>query len=168
MITMTSGPKDSRPRLKVREMTYGDIPGVMEIERVSFRSPWSEGMFLKELRSPISYSFVAVGKRAVSEDVLGYVNFWVVAGEIHLNNIAVDGAFKRTGVASALITRMFETGRRAGAARATLEVREANTAALALYRKFGFAVAGKRPRYYSDTGEDALIMWAELKTEHGN
>ena len=152
---------ETRLKMRVREMEYDDIPRVMEIERASFPSPWSEALFQNELHSPISYSFVVVLEGLHSEVLVGYINFWLVADEIHLNNIAVDEDFKCMGAATALLTRMFETGEQAGAFRATLEVRVSNTAALALYRKFGFVAAGKRRKYYSDTGEDALILWAE-------
>ena len=144
-------------------MLSNDIPEVMEIERASFSSPWSEGMFRKELLSPISYSLVAlIDDEMRSGEVAGYINFWIVADEIHLNNVAVKKNMKRKGIATSLLQAMFGTGRQADAPRATLEVRVSNSAAIALYNKFKFVVKGIRPRYYNDTQEDALIMWADI------
>ena len=84
-----------------------------------------------------------------------------MADEIHLNNIAVRKDLQLS-VASALIKKMFATARKQGALKATLEVRVSNAVALSLYRKFGFEIKGIRPLYYSDTQEDALIMWADV------
>lgn len=161
LLNMTCA-KSKKLSLRIRDMSHEDLPEVLAIERQSFPSPWSEGMFVKEFRSPISHMFVALVKEADSERVAGYINFWIVADEIHLNNIAVRKNFQLSGVASALIKKMFETAKREGALKATLEVRVSNTVALGLYKKFGFEVKGIRPLYYSDTHEDALIMWADI------
>ncbi len=143
-------------------MNARDVGQVIEIEKVSFPTPWSEGMFRKELCSPISWTFVAILSVNGTEKIAGYINFWMFAGEIHLNNIAVIPGMKRKGVASGLLTKMFKIGREKGALEATLEVRKSNTAARSLYVKFGFVVRGLRPLYYTDTGEDAIIMWADV------
>ncbi len=140
-----------------------DLSYVLEIEKLSFKTPWSEGMFRNELKSPISFQYVAVEDYLDSEEkIFGYIVFWLVADEIHLNNIAVSPDLQGLGIGSVLMESMFSTGRELGASSVTLEVRFSNTAALALYKRFGFKKYGVRPRYYSDTNEDALIMWAEI------
>jgi ribosomal-protein-alanine N-acetyltransferase len=154
--------KRKKPSLRIREMRHEDLPEVMAIEKKSFPSPWSEGMFIKEFRSPISHMFTALVDDLDKERVAGYINFWVVADEIHLNNIAVRKDLQLSGIASALIKKMFATARKQGALKATLEVRVSNAVALGLYKKFGFEIKGIRPLYYSDTQEDALIMWADV------
>ena len=95
------------------------------------------------------------------EEIAGYVNFWVVAREIHFHNIAVGKEWQRMGIASALMGEMIRRARKEGALHATLEVRRSNDGARKLYEKFGFALTGIRSLYYDDTKEDALIMWAD-------
>jgi ribosomal-protein-alanine N-acetyltransferase len=149
-------------RVKIRNMSAADLDEVMKIERESFPTPWSEEMFRAELRSPISRMLVAETEQKGDSAIAGYINFWLVADEFHLNSIAVRGKLKRRGVASALMEEMVRTARRRGSVHGTLEVRRSNAPAQKLYEGFGFMVRGIRPRYYSDTGEDALIMWVEL------
>ena len=144
-------------------MTVDDLEEVLSIERDSFPAPWSEGMFLQELYSSMSRNLVAKIQRERGAHVIGYLNFRVVAGEVHLHNIAVRKDLRRTGVASKLLTEMIRLSCAEGAGWATLEVRRSNENARKLYEKFGFVVKAIRPHYYSDPREDALIMWASLK-----
>jgi ribosomal-protein-alanine N-acetyltransferase len=90
-----------------------------------------------------------------------------VLDELHVNNLAVLPDFRRRGVASALLTYVLEEGMRMGALRATLEVRRSNTAALMLYERFGFTVAGIRRDYYTNPQEDALILWKDPLSASG-
>jgi ribosomal-protein-alanine N-acetyltransferase len=151
-----------RQEIAIGDMTEEDVSEVLAIERASFSTPWSENMFRRELKFPPSRNLVARVREKGREEIAGYVNFWVVAGEIHLHNIAVRNDRQRTGVASALIREVIKRARKEGAWHATLEVRRANDGARKLYDKFGFALTGIRPLYYDDTREDALIMWADL------
>lgn len=141
-----------------REMTGDDLDDVLAIERASFPTPWSREMFLEELAYPFCYDFVAF----VGEILVGYISFAVVCDEAHLRNVAVHHDWKRHGVASELLAQMITIASFMGARRGTLEVRESNRAALALYKQFGFVVEGVRPSYYQETGEDALIMWVDF------
>jgi len=86
-----------------------------------------------------------------------------LADESHLNSLAVRSDFRRKGVASKLLEAMVERSKKEGALRGTLEVRESNRAAIALYERYGYVVAGRRPNYYDDTKEDALIMWRDFR-----
>jgi [ribosomal protein S18]-alanine N-acetyltransferase len=144
----------STAQVTIRRLGYGDLPQVIAIERRAFPTPWSLAMFVLELSKPSGICLAAV----TGEDTLaGYLVCSRYADVWHLMNIAVDPPLLRRGIASALMRRMFEL---AGPTDPfTLEVRPSNPAAIALYRNFGFQSAGTRPRYYADTGEDAVIMW---------
>ncbi len=139
-----------------------DLPEILAIEKESFVSPWSAGMFAGELKVAHSQCLVArlsSNKRSI---IGGYLIFWIVADEAHLHNLAVKKEFRRQGLASGFMNVMKDISRQAGVKAQTLEVRESNTEAIKLYRKCGFVVKGRRPLYYTDTQEDALIMWAEV------
>src|SRR5258708_33382958 len=135
------------------------IDEVLAIEEASFTNPWTREMYLAELRNPgVSYCFVA---RDESRRPAGFCSFWRVLDELHINNLAVAPEFRRSGVASTLLTFVLAEGVRMGAQRATLEVRRSNDAARYLYERFGFTVAGVRRAYYTRPVEDALVLWRE-------
>lgn len=134
---------------------------LLSIERSSFPSPWDINSFLKEIDRDISHFWVLT-----MDDVLaGYICFWIFANEVHLLNIAVHKASQRKGVGRRLLAKMVEVGNGEGAETAWLEVRPSNLAARSLYRKAGFREVGRRPRYYRDTDEDAIIMSMPLHHE---
>jgi ribosomal-protein-alanine N-acetyltransferase len=142
----------------IRTLGYGDLPQVIAIERRAFPTPWSLAMFVLELSKPSSICLAAAqddGSR--SGRLLGYTVCSRYAEVWHVMNIAVDPPRRRRGIGTALLTALIE---RAGPSDSyTLEVRPSNPGAIALYERFGFRCAGTRPRYYRDTGEDAVIMW---------
>jgi [ribosomal protein S18]-alanine N-acetyltransferase len=143
--------------LQIRRLTYSDLPAVLAIERRSFPTPWSLAMFVLELSKPSGICLAASGP----EGLVGYLVCSRYADVWHLMNVAIAPERRRMGIATTLLQRLFEE---AGAdARYTLEVRMSNTEAIAMYRRFGFKPAGRRRRYYHDTGEDALIMWLEAR-----
>jgi [ribosomal protein S18]-alanine N-acetyltransferase len=148
--------------LEIRRLTYADLPQVMAIERRSFPTPWSLGMFVLELSKPSGIS-LAVRRSGRMAGYLVCSRYDVVW---HIMNVAVDPAERRRGVASALLSELIA---RVGdpAARFTLEVRPSNAAAIRLYEGFGFKSAGLRRRYYEDNGEDALVMWRTPATLAG-
>jgi len=128
---------------------------VLAIERRSFPTPWSLAMFVLELSKPSGICLAA----STPDGLVGYLVCSRYADVWHLMNVAVVPERRRGRVASTLLIELLQ---RAGAdARYTLEVRTSNDAAIAMYEGFGFRPAGKRPRYYHDNGEDALIMWLE-------
>lgn len=151
------------PLFSVDLMKPEDLPEILAIEAASFRTPWTRGMFQDELRLPHAQCMVVRARQAEKTQVAAYIIFWLVADEVHLHNIAVRGEFRRQGLASGLMKFMRDIAQQAGADRQTLEVRESNAGAINLYRRCGFVVKGKRPRYYDDTREDALVMWAEVR-----
>jgi ribosomal-protein-alanine N-acetyltransferase len=148
----------TRQQVTIRPLGYADLPQVIAVERRAFPTPWSLAMFVLELSKPSSVCLAAVvDSGAAPQTLVGYLVCSRYADVWHLMNIAVDPPMLRQGIASALIERLLEV---AGPSESyTLEVRPSNPAAIALYRRFGFEPAGTRPRYYADTGEDALIMW---------
>jgi len=139
--------------LQIRRLTYADLPQVVALERRAFTTPWSLAMFVLELSKP---SGVCLAAEAGGE-LAGYLVCSRYDTVWHVMNVAVDPDRRRRGIATALIGALLE---RIGLdAQVTLEVRRSNVGALALYERFGFRSAGVRPRYYADTGEDAVIMW---------
>ena len=149
--------------LIIGEFQQGDLPQISLLERQIFSTPWTEPMLFQEASSPLSRILVARGREGdPGKAVLGYLIFWLVSGEFHLQKLAVRQDFRRQGIASALLFQGFAEAIACHCRSATLEVRRSNDAAVRLYGRFGFTVEGIRPRYYDDTGEDALILWAEL------
>src|SRR5919198_4354707 len=147
------GAEPAGEALEIRRLTYGDLPAVLAIERRSFPTPWSLAMFVLELSKPSGICLAASGP----EGLVGYLVCSRYADVWHLMNVAIAPERRRMGIATTLLRRLFDE---VGAdARYTLEVRMSNTEAIAMYRRFGFKPAGRRRRYYHDTGEDALIMW---------
>lgn len=140
--------------LEIRDLAYADLPQVIAIERRAFSTPWSLAMFVLERSKPSGICLAATrGGRVVGYLVCSrYDTVW------HVMNVAVDDRLVRQGIASALLERLFERADRPGE-RYTLEVRPSNAAAIALYRRHGFESVGKRPGYYHDNREDAMIMW---------
>ncbi len=141
----------------VRHMTRHDVERVYEIECVCFRSPWSKNALAGELRNDVAHYHV------LEEDgvLVGYAGMWVLFEEAHVTNVAVLPDFRRKGFARKLMLSMMESARSLGASKMTLEVRENNLAAQSLYRGLDFHQNGYRPRYYSDSGEGALLLWNE-------
>jgi ribosomal-protein-alanine N-acetyltransferase len=147
----------STQQVTIRPLGYADLPQVIAIERRAFPTPWSLAMFVLELSKPSSVCLAAARSTAAQEALVGYLICSRYADVWHLMNIAVDPPALRRGIGSALIERLLELAGPGGSY--TLEVRPSNPAAIALYERFGFVPAGTRPRYYADTGEDALVMW---------
>jgi len=148
--------------LEIGECEEGNIGEIIAIERDSYPTPWSEGMFRNEMTSPISRVLVGRTGQGQEREVAGYAVYWRVADETHLHNIAVRRDLRRRHVASRLLGEAIRRARREGVRWMTLEVRRSNLPAQRFYEKFGFSVRGVRPGYYTDTREDALIMWADL------
>ena len=139
--------------VRVRRLTYGDLPGVLSIERRSFPAPWSLAMFVLELSKPSGVCLAA----STDAGLVGFLVCSRYADVWHLMNVAVDPDCRRRGIAGLMIEGMLDQAGRDG--RYTLEVRVSNHGAIAMYERIGFKRAGRRRRYYSDNGEDALIMW---------
>ncbi len=136
---------------------------ILEIENLSFPSPWSLKAFKEEIGNPISHFWGLT----VDEVLTGYTCFCMFDIEIQLINLAVHPHERGKGVGHYLLTKMIEAGVSKGKKYIWLEVRPSNLAALKLYEKSGFDAVDRRPQYYADTHEDAIVMTLTLSSETG-
>jgi [ribosomal protein S18]-alanine N-acetyltransferase len=139
----------------VEPMRLEDVPAVNRIERASFPVPWPDYAFRQEIESNrlAHYLVVKAGRETVA-----YGGMWLMVDEAHVTTFAVLPDWRRRGVGGRLMLDLMSVARQLGARVMTLEVRLSNKPARELYHRFGFRPVGVRPRYYSDNGEDALIM----------
>lgn len=148
----------STVQTSIRRLTYADLPQVVATERRAFPTPWSLAMFVLELSKPGGVCLAATNPDG---SLVGHLICSRYDDAWHVMNVAVDPARRREGIASALLRELLaHVGEDAAL---TLEVRASNAGAIALYEAFGFGAAGRRPRYYQDNGEDAVIMWRPLE-----
>jgi ribosomal-protein-alanine N-acetyltransferase len=133
------------------------LRGVLRIETQVYPRPWSLGLFLSELALRTTRIYIVA---RVGPSVVGYAGLMLTGSDGHITTIAVDPAWHRRGVGARLLLALSRAGIAAGCTGLTLEVRVSNDAAKALYHRFGYAPAGVRKNYYSETNEDALVMWA--------
>jgi ribosomal-protein-alanine N-acetyltransferase len=142
-------------RVVVGPMTLADVPEVHAIERLSFAVPWPAHAFEQELRGNrlARYLVARAGDR-----VVGFAGTWLMVDDSHITTFGVHPDWRRQGIGRQLLLNVAELSIAIGARRMTLEVRASNAAAQELYAAFGFEIVGRRPRYYTDDGEDALIM----------
>jgi ribosomal-protein-alanine N-acetyltransferase len=143
----------------IRLGSPADLLAVERIERASFDDPWVRSALLQELvASPLRLPLVA----EIAGEVVGYLMAWRSADELHILNIAVDPARRRLGLGAGLLREALGAAEREGMSAVSLEVRLGNEPALQMYQAFGFRQTGRRPGYYADTGEDALILTLTL------
>jgi [ribosomal protein S18]-alanine N-acetyltransferase len=141
--------------LEVGPMRLGDIAAVLEIERLSFSSPWPAFAFEQELTANrLAHYRVA----RLDGQVVAFGGIWLMVDDAHVTTFGVHPDQRRRGIGRLLLLHLAEAAIALGSSRMTLEVRVSNVAAQALYRSFGFQVSGRRIAYYSDDGEDALVM----------
>ena len=133
------------------------LASVLRIEQQVYPRPWSLGIFLSELNQQASRHYVAA---RCSGKLVGYAGLMFGYDEAHVTNIAVDPAWRRHHIGTRMLVNLCHAALGRGARDVTLEVRVSNTAAQAMYRRFGFETEGVRKNYYVETGEDALVMWA--------
>lgn len=137
------------------------VQQVAALEAVCFETPWSERSILSETKNPLSCWIVAVE----CDRVVGYVGSQAVLGEADMMNLAVDPAFRRMGIAEKLVHTLISELKDRSVYSLTLEVRLSNLPAQELYKKLGFLQVGRRPGYYSNPKEDALILKKEWNNE---
>ena len=136
-----------------------DVDAVVALEQESFTNPWSRETLVWELtNSDVTRVYLL---RDAKDRAIAFCIAWVIFDELHINTLAVSPANRRRGAATFLLEHLLAETAREGVRRATLEVRASNAAALELYRRLGFTVQGKRPGYYANPAEDALILWRE-------
>lgn len=145
--------------LAIIEMASEHVSSLAQIEKQCFSTPWSENSLAEEIENPNARFFVAL----CGEHVAGYIGAHNIVGEVYITNVAVNPSYRRQGVATKLIELLVEISRAENAEFITLEVRENNASAQALYEKQGFQVVGKRKAFYENPREDAILMTINLK-----
>ena len=140
-----------------REMKTEHVVQVAELEKLCFSTPWSENSIAGELENDLSLWYVAVCDGAV----VGYIGSQTVCGETDMMNVAVHPEQRRRGIAESLIDCLILELKNRGSHSLALEVRASNVPAIGLYEKMGFRQVGRRPNYYRNPREDALILRKE-------
>ena len=140
--------------IRLEWMTDAHVAQVAELEKLCFSDPWSETSIKSELNNPLSYWLVADDNGTIA----GYVGSQSVLDSADMMNIAVAPEYRRRGVGRMLINNLISYLREQKVIALLLEVRVSNMAAISLYQKFGFQQVGRRPRYYHNPREDALIF----------
>lgn len=146
--------------IEIRRMEEKDIPQVVSIEKSSFSSPWSLEDFSIRFKSSNNHYLVA----KEGGTVLGYVGCETVASEGHITHLAVDPHYRGKGIGKRLVRTVLDSAEKWNINYFLLEVRMSNIISQNLYRSFGFKEVRRRKRYYSDTGEDALVMEKKIGT----
>ena len=144
--------------VELRKLELRDRGAIETSERRSYPTPWSRSMFASELAKPSSICLGAFDER---DRLLGYLIISRYVDAWHVMNVAVADSYRRRGVATGLMERLFEATARDGRRGYTLEVRVTNRKAIELYERLGFRSRGLRRGYYTDNREDALIMWKD-------
>ena len=140
-------------------MTLDDLDEVLDIERESFRVPWTPDLFIREFENDLSRRRVLKNARG---GVPAFLIFWQIVDEAHLMNVAVAPDLRGKGLGRLIMTHFIRECRESDVARVSLEVRRSNLAAISLYDALGFKAVGLRKNYYVDENEDAVLMDLEL------
>ena len=140
--------------MEIVNMNETHVAAIAALEKLCFSDPWSENSIAGELNNRLSYWLVALE----DGEVVGYIGSQSVLGESDMMNVAVHPDHRRKGIAEALIDALSAVLRERGNVCLTLEVRASNEPAKALYEKLGFIQVGRRPNYYRNPKEDALIL----------
>lgn len=143
--------------IEIKTMEAQHVPQVAGLEKICFSDPWSENSVRSELDNPLSYWLVAVD----GDTVAGYIGSQSVLGEADMMNVAVSPAYRRQGIGECLVNALVQGLKQREVRCLSLEVRVSNAPAIALYEKQGFVQVGRRPRYYQNPKEDALILRKE-------
>jgi ribosomal-protein-alanine N-acetyltransferase len=158
-----------KSEIAIVRMTEHDLLEVVEIEEKSGLSRWGWAAYYAELQGgnrELMLVAKPLGLPALADHQLaGYIVARETAGELHINNVAVRDQYRRRGYGALLLGRVLEEARKKHATAAFLEVRDGNSAAQALYKKCGFKAIAKRPNYYSDPLEDAVVMTLDLRAK---
>ena len=151
------------PGYQIRALRLSDLAAVMAIEKATYTLPWSESSFRYEINQNRLAHYWALTVLAGDQprQLVGYSGYWLIADEFTVSTIVVLPAWRGRSLGELLFLDLMRRACQAKAILATLEVRRSNTAAQALYAKYGFVIVGERPRYYQDNREDAILMTAE-------
>jgi ribosomal-protein-alanine N-acetyltransferase len=164
---MTSA-KPIAEEISIVRMSEHDLLEVVEIEETSGLSRWGWAAYYAELQGgnrDLMLVAKPVGLRRLEQNqIAGYIVARETAGELHINNVAVRHQYRRRGYGAALLGRVLDEAKKKQATAAFLEVRAGNSAAQELYQKCGFKAIARRPKYYSDPPEDAVVMSLDLRS----
>ena len=138
-------------------MNENHVKGVYELSEECFAIPWTLDSINNELNNPLAKYVIA--QDLSTGEVVGFVGVWIIAGEGDITNIAVTPKYRKHGIASNLLIKLFEVCKTFNCGDITLEVRASNAPAQNLYKKYNFKEEGIRKKYYKDNNEDAIIMW---------
>ncbi len=144
----------------IRRMNEFDIDDVLAVEEQSFTTPWSRAGFVGEMKNDVSHYLVI----SCQGRIIGYAGMWIIVDEAHVTNVAILPEYRGQKLGEKLMAALMEHAKNRGALSMTLEVRTSNVVAQKMYAKFGFVSQGVRKNYYTETKEDALIMWCDHLT----
>ena len=147
-----------RQRTVIEEMTLEDVVAVQEIEREIFLTPWPRNAYRRELLQNKMASYIVLRDR---EEIIGYAGLWKMHDEAHVTTVGVRRRDQGKGYGIALMLALIGRAYTLNSRWMTLEVRASNYGAMAMYEKLGFKVIGRRRGYYTDDGEDAVVMWSD-------
>jgi ribosomal-protein-alanine N-acetyltransferase len=162
-----------RQQLSLELMREGDVNTVQEIERDIFATPWPRNAYYRELASRASAHYVVLRQEGMAErpsgfpspdfdpTIIGYGGMWRMYDEAHVTTIGVRLDLQHSGFGRILFAGLVQAAYDMGAKWVTLEVRTTNENAMHMYEGFGFKVIGRRKGYYTDNGEDAIVMWSD-------
>ena len=142
----------------IRRLKQEDVPQVAALEKSCFSVPWSFQSLYEDIVENELARYYGV---FCGDALVAYMGYWKVLDQAHITNVAVAPGKRKRGLGSRLFGHVLASAASEGIASLTLEVRPSNTAALALYHAFGLKEMGRRKHYYSDNGEDALILWLD-------
>lgn len=144
--------------LELKYLTPEYLSALLELDQACFGGLWTLEGYQRELDSPNS-ELIGLVTPIAPDTLLGVGCLWAILEEAHITMVAVHPHYHNQGLGQALLYGLLSVAENRSLERATLEVRVSNHPAISLYQKFGFKTAGRRQRYYKDTGEDALILW---------
>lgn len=143
----------------IRNLQEKDIDDLVEIEELCFHTPWTKNSLKQELKNKLArYKVIEKNSKIVA-----YAGIWFVVDEGHITNVAVHPEQRGLGYGNQVIEALIDECANSNIISMTLEVRKSNETAIKLYKKYGFKLSGIRPGYYTDTQEDALIMWKDIE-----
>ena len=156
-----------RQQLYLEPMHEADVPAVQVIEKDIFSTPWPRNAYYRELSSRNSAHYITLkregeaGVAPLTGDIVGYAGMWRMYDEAHVTTIGVRKDLQHLGYGRILFAALVQAAYDMGAKWVTLEVRTSNDNAMRMYENFGFKVIGRRKGYYTDNGEDAIVMWSD-------
>ena len=156
------------PPYQLRDMTLDDIDTVLAIDKHSFPTPAKARLYTYELtqNNLAHYQVLQINQRDQRNTILGYAGYWLIGDEVHVSTIAIHPQWRGQGLGELLLVNQLSMAYEDDARLVTLEVRESNAVAQALYKNYEFIIVGERRSYYKDTGESAILMTLEPLDEN--